>query len=74
MKYGLIAFLLTSAAILLTGCDNSPAALQRRANTNAARNQLFIQCVETATRPNINQYHDTSDVVEQCRISAQQLI
>ena len=74
MKIGIISFALTCCLILLAGCDNSPQGIQRRAATAAARNQLFLQCVEIATRSNINQYRDNAEVVEQCRISSQQLI
>lgn len=73
MKAGLAAFTLTCILILLTGCDNSPQAVQVRAQKNAARNELFIRCVDTATRNNGVNY-DNSEVVEKCREAASILI
>lgn len=74
MKQGVIAFCLTCLVIILSGCDNSPAGKQARANRMVARNELFMKCVETATRNNTNQYRDNAEVVEKCREAAQLLI
>lgn len=73
MKQGVIAFAVTCLLIMLAGCDNSPEAKQARANRMVARNEMFMKCVETATRTT-NQYHDNSEVVNKCREAAQMLI
>lgn len=73
-KPGVIAFALTCILLFLSGCDNSPQAQQNRALKVQARNELFIKCVEIATRANVGPYRDNAEIVQECRVSAQQLI
>jgi hypothetical protein len=66
-----VAFLVT-CLIILSACDNSPAALARNAAKTRQKEELFLKCVELATR-NVKIY-DTGDAVTSCRNSVNTLI